>query len=1318
VSDGPQSDEHAAHINALVAAHNWAGLIRYWIAHRYEPAFGKAIQILEAHTKGRSDDWKKAAVFLVKFQSNPYDLNQRCEFDVPQSCTALEAATLRLLELYPFAALCEGAAFAPLHLRSQLLHTGFQAAQEALGVSCSIGDGALGAFFLVLMACARAASGESATACDLYQKAQEILWPLSQQQPAIYQLTLARALNGLGMAQTKLNGLKNALTNLNEAAQIVQLLDSQQPGRYAPDLAAIFDNLGAVQYGLNRLGDARTNFTKVAEIRRELTRLNARAYRADFAASLNNLAVVEVGLGEWTAANQDFESALSIRRELASEHPHIYLSAVAETLNNIGNLQRNDGRFEGSRHSLEEALKIRREAARTQPEVFRPQVATTLGNLGNTQHGLNLIEEAVRSYQEAAAIYRELARHQPEVFQPDLAGILGNLGNAELDLALPEAALTHSEQSAEIYGHLAKRQPEAFLQSLAASLNNLGNVRRHFNRLEEAANSYDRALNIYRGLAQKQPAVCRPHFASCLVNLGTVQSDLRLLEPAYASFAEAADLFRQLVMDRLDVFRPSLVTALSNLGNVQRELKRFDAARNSLGEALVVCEGLMRQRPDVHRSDLAGVLNNLGTVHRARESLDEALSCLLKAASLYTQEARVHPFAFLADRLRCWINLGSLYSLDCARLGWPDCRHAGQAFREAVASAELFRSRFIAPQQRQRTQTEVIRVYERLVQCCVEAWERTEDLSALKEAVEVAEAARSRQLLELLQDEVLEPDALPLLVKRYHETRRRLCLLQRLKYGGENFPTSGGSYWSEPKAASLTQSGTDGPSAQSDPPAACRGRGGTSYLGERRRRLGDELSVVAEQHHGLLREIQTRYDPEFDPDQPVPPVKYKTIQALLPRDKPTAIVQYCLGLNRSFAFIIAPSELLVVPLPGFNETEARDAAAVWFRTYYNDTRRRALELYSTALQAGDGGAAATLNEQAASLNEQWTTQWEAALPALLTTISIQAVRPVTDILVRLNVQRLILSLNRSLHLLPLHACQIEENQYLGSKYEIVYSPSLSLLHRCVLRQRQHQDRVLLVTNPSADLPFADVEGEQLRRHYPASVVLDAAVVNKRRFVEETKVCTLLHYSGHCSFDPTDPLGSALVLGSHEDRENWFSLREVFRRLNMPRNRLTVLNGCESGMLIPDLTDDYASLPTGFLYAGATCVLSTLWPVFDLSTALLMDRFHHQLLLGKTPSAALRAAQRWLREDITSGPDLMDRVLPRYLDSLDDARLRNQCLREADRHVQRCIGTPPFQSPAHWAPFSVIGLGYALPPPAEHQPSESPEASTDISGATS
>ncbi len=53
---------------------------------------------------------------------------------------------------------------------------------------------------------------------------------------------------------------------------------------------------------------------------------------------------------------------------------------------------------------------------------------------------------------------------------------------------------------------------------------------------------------------------------------------------------------------------------------------------------------------------------------------------------------------------------------------------------------------------------------------------------------------------------------------------------------------------------------------------------------------------------------------------------------------------------------------------------------------------------------------------------------------------------------------------------------------------------------------------------------------------------------------------------------------------------------------------------------------------GFLYAGSSQVLVSLWTVDDEATTALMSELYRGLLLrGEASAGALRSAQRWMRQ---------------------------------------------------------------------------------------
>jgi CHAT domain-containing protein len=437
----------------------------------------------------------------------------------------------------------------------------------------------------------------------------------------------------------------------------------------------------------------------------------------------------------------------------------------------------------------------------------------------------------------------------------------------------------------------------------------------------------------------------------------------------------------------------------------------------------------------------------------------------------------------------------------------------------------------------------------------------------------------------------------------------------------------------------------------------------------RRRRLEQEVERLQREHAGLLNRIRAEHDPTFDPDQPLAPIKYADMRRLIPADVPTAVVLYCMMRERSLALVLTTDGIQDVPLPDLNGLAAFHLAVDWFRGYSGTLRTPPKE----------GGVG----------------RWIELLPDLLGPVARQAVQPVVDALAGRGIQRLLLVPNQALHVFPLHACRLSDGRYLADAFEVVYTPSLSILHRCAARRRTQRDRLLLIENPTLDLVFADVEGARVRRRFPHVQTLRGREATRERLLGEFTRCHVWHFDGHAVFGWDDSLDSALVLQDKRRRQLWLPLRDVFCGLHLPETQLAVISGCETGMLSPDIVDEYVGLPSGFLYAGAACVVSSLWAVSDLSTALVMDRFYQEWHSGKSIGAALREAQRWLREDIVSGPCLRNQLLtPEFLEGLN-SEVRKKCLAQGDALAAAYPDRPPFGSPYHWAAFQAVGLSFPV-----------------------
>jgi CHAT domain-containing protein len=75
-----------------------------------------------------------------------------------------------------------------------------------------------------------------------------------------------------------------------------------------------------------------------------------------------------------------------------------------------------------------------------------------------------------------------------------------------------------------------------------------------------------------------------------------------------------------------------------------------------------------------------------------------------------------------------------------------------------------------------------------------------------------------------------------------------------------------------------------------------------------------------------------------------------------------------------------------------------------------------------------------------------------------------------------------------------------------------------------------------------------------------------------------------------------------------------------------------LSGCGTGLSKVVAGDELLGLVRGFLYAGATSVVISLWDVNDRTTADLMRYFYANLAAGHSKGESLKLAMLRLRKD--------------------------------------------------------------------------------------
>lgn len=170
------------------------------------------------------------------------------------------------------------------------------------------------------------------------------------------------------------------------------------------------------------------------------------------------------------------------------------------------------------------------------------------------------------------------------------------------------------------------------------------------------------------------------------------------------------------------------------------------------------------------------------------------------------------------------------------------------------------------------------------------------------------------------------------------------------------------------------------------------------------------------------------------------------------------------------------------------------------------------------------------------------------------------------------------------------------------------------------------------------LPFTRREAEAITSFTSAEDSLKALDFSASRATAMSDALAqyrIVHFATHGYFDTQNPELSRLILSRFDEKgqpQKGNLLAPEIYNLKVPAD-LVVLSGCRTAIGRELRGEGIGVLTRGFMYAGASRVMASLWSVSDEGTSELMQRFY-QGLLGEnrqSPSEALRAAQLQLRQ---------------------------------------------------------------------------------------
>jgi CHAT domain-containing protein/tetratricopeptide (TPR) repeat protein len=463
------------------------------------------------------------------------------------------------------------------------------------------------------------------------------------------------------------------------------------------------------------------------------------------------------------------------------------------------------------------------------------------------------------------------------------------------------------------------------------------------------------------------------------------------------------------------------------------------------------------------------------------------------------------------------------------------------------------------------------------------------------------------------------------------------------------------------------------------------------------REIQEHRDRCASRYRAELEQVRAKFnDAAYDPDKPIMSVPFADLYPALSQYLETeraALVEYCLTSRGLLVFVWLPTKLTATYI-GISVAELKRIEARWWEgsAVLRETNNVAY------WEGGYLGQVLDRLRRAVELPVEIIRNWEA-----------QTGR---------RVERVMIVPHRFLHHVPLHAITQGGGVPWGDSVVIHYVPSASLLSQLlrardgqrgepVLRPDHREGRAAVSIGYPGEPPllFCRAEAQAVAAATGGQVLLGRDAT-PARVKDAIRDAAYIHFSCHGVFNSEMPLDAGLVLapdtlasgaapesprepqdGPAHPESGRLTLGEILRDVSLSRARLVVLSACETGLTkVEERHEEYLGLPAGFLYAGATTVVSSLWKVDDVATWLLMRAFVRELAAGAATWVALRKAQQELRG--LSGEYVLQQV--ESAAEQEDDPVRREAMLCAGRALRQ-VGPFPFAGPYWWAGFTVNGL---------------------------
>jgi CHAT domain-containing protein/tetratricopeptide (TPR) repeat protein len=795
-------------------------------------------------------------------------------------------------------------------------------------------------------------------------------------------------------------------------------------------------------------------------------------------------------------------------------------------------------------------------------------IARSYEQVGVCYFAQNMLPEAEQNYEQALQLWRELNN------LPGQAGPLIMLGFIDFRRSEWDNAVSHYIQAQMFLD--AEAEPEKMGQIEAG----LAEVFNEHGLPEDSVKHYERALAFYRKTQDTHLIWYAMWGLGCTYFL-------------QGEYQKALDLFQQSLIG-VESNGIEAAASYENIGRVRLATGDYPGAKQFLEFALEVYQRTVNPLETARVQALIGqVLEYQGQVANARRRYLQALETFKNPVDPFNQS-------------------GIYYALGRLELKRGNYDQAEDYLSRSIEVTEKIHRVSSNHDLTVAFSASVHDRYQAYIECLMHKHRQSPNSGFDVRAFEISEFARARSLAEFLRttQSNFAPGLDPALAQR--EKTLRQSILQRSEYRSQLLSSRDKTY------------NTDELNA-----------------------LNAEISRLEADYNQVTALINERYPAYKQITQPVA-WNLRRIQDEVIPDNQTVLLEYSVGPEKSYAWVVTRNSIKTFELPGKTEI---DSAA-----------RKVYDLLSLPPASDNDGKLNAASQELSRI----------VLSPVAAELDKHVVIVVPD---------------ETLNFIPFQILPLLPNtDPMVAKFDVVNAPSGSILGdiRKEIGRRQPATKVLAAFgdpifpanyaerkneestdqiialqqptmgrwrsalrdielngdsfDPSVITPlfYATRELNNLRElaGQEALVVSDFAATRERLLNTDLTQYAMLHLATHGFLDPKRPEFSGLVL-STVNREGqridgFVGLQEIYS-LRAPV-RMVVLSACQTALGKDVRGEGLVGLTRGFMYAGASSVVASLWKVDDAATAELMKLFYSNMLQhGMKPAEALRAAQNTIRQ---------------------------------------------------------------------------------------